>query len=52
MSVVKGALGILDDFVTGEGSFTELSAHTAMLLRTGVRINLSQHYAPVIAMFA
>jgi len=52
MNVVKGALGILDDMVAEEGSLVQLSAHTALLLRTGVKINLAHHYAPVIALFA
>jgi len=52
MSVVKGALSILDELVAEEASLVQLSTHTSQLLRTGVRINLSHHYAPVIALFA
>ena len=51
MSVVKGALGILDDMVV-DANLVQLSSHTMKMLKTGVKVGLSQHYAPVIALFA
>merc|ERR1711976_830980 len=52
LSVVNGAISLLDDFVAEEASLVQLSAHTTQLLKTGVQIKLASHYAPVIAVFA
>jgi ElaB/YqjD/DUF883 family membrane-anchored ribosome-binding protein len=52
LSVVNGAVNLLDDFVAEEASLVQLSAHTKQLLKTGVQIRKAAQYAPVIAMFA
>jgi len=52
LSVVNGAVNLLDDFVAEEASLVQLSAHTKMLLKSGVQIRKAAQYAPVIAMFA
>merc|ERR1711990_989516 len=52
MSVVNGAVSLLDDFVAEEASLVQLSAQTKQLLKSGVQIKLAREYAPVIAVFA
>merc|ERR1712113_848747 len=52
ISVVNGAVSLLDDFVAEEASLVQLSAHTKQMLKTGVQIKLAKEYAPVIAVFA
>ena len=52
LSAVRGAMGILDELVAETGSLMQLSQHTSNLLRTGVKVGLSKHYTPVLAMFA
>jgi len=52
LSVVQGAVNLLDDFVAEEASLVQLSAHTKQLLKSGVQIRKAAEYAPVIAMFA
>merc|ERR1712072_137918 len=52
LSTVKGAYSILDELVSEEAGLVQLSQHTSMLLRTGVKAGMSKHYAPVIATFA
>merc|ERR1712159_62259 len=52
LSVVNGAVSLLDDFVAEEASLVQLSAHTKQLLKSGVAIRKAAQYAPVIAMFA
>ena len=52
MSTVQGAYSILDELVSEDAGLVQLSQHTAMLLRTGVKAGMSKHYAPVIAVLA
>merc|ERR1712226_1178037 len=52
LSVVGGAMSLLDDFVAEEASLVQLSAHTTQLLKSGVELRMASHYAPVIALFA
>jgi hypothetical protein len=49
--VVRGALSILDDMVVQQ-NFVQLAKHTKALLKSGLKVRLAKHYAPVLAMFA
>ena len=45
-------MSILDELVAQDVTLIQFSQHSAVLLKTGVKIGLTSKYAPVVAMFA
>ncbi len=49
---IDGALNILDELVAEDATFLQLSQHSQVLLKTGVKIHMTSAYVPIIAIFA
>merc|ERR1711981_462035 len=52
IEVLTGALDYLDELVAGEAKTSLLQVHTMNLIKTGTKIGLMKHYAPVIVTLA
>merc|ERR1712110_1196331 len=52
VTVLTGALDYLDELVAGEAKVSLLQTHTMKLIKTGVKVGLMKHYAPVIVTLA
>lgn len=52
IEVLTGALDYLDELVAGETKVALLQMHTMNLIKTGTKIGLMKHYAPVIVTLA